>query len=63
MLRLRSRQRAVMVEKLPDVANLGVGALVFGQFVGEQPFSPWLALGRARDLDWAHGSYAFNCGR
>ena len=44
MLRLRQRQRTVLLEKLPDVANLGIGALPFGQFVSDQPFSPWLAL-------------------
>ena len=44
MLRLRSRQRTVLLEKLPDVANLGIGALLFGQFVSNQPFSPWLGL-------------------
>ena len=44
MLRLRPRQRTVLLEKLPDVANLGVGALLFGQFVSNQPFSLRLAL-------------------
>ena len=44
MLRLKSRQRTVLLEKLPDVANLGIGALLFGQFVSNQPFSPLLAL-------------------
>lgn len=39
MLRLKPRQRAVIVEKLPDLANLFIGVLVLGQFVGEQPFS------------------------
>ena len=43
-LTLRPRQRSVLLEKLPDVANLGIGALLFGQFVGSQPFSPRLAL-------------------
>ncbi len=44
MLRLKSQQRTVLLEKLPDVANLGIGALLFGQFVSNQPFSPWLGL-------------------
>ena len=34
----------MLLEKLPDVANLGVGALLFGQFVSNQPFSLRLAL-------------------
>lgn len=41
MLRLKSRQRAVIVEKLPDLANLVAGVLVLGQFVGEEPASAW----------------------
>ena len=44
MLRLTARQRTVLLEKVPDVANLAIGALLFGQFVGSQPFSPWSAL-------------------
>jgi hypothetical protein len=42
MLRLKPRQRAVAVEKLPDVANIVLGVLVFGQFVDERPVSIWL---------------------
>ena len=41
MLRLKPRQRAVMVDKLPDLANLVAGVLVLGQFVGEEPTSIW----------------------
>ena len=44
MLRLKARQLSVLVEKVPDVANLGVGALVFGQFVGGQRFSVRIAV-------------------
>ena len=44
MVVLSSRQRAVLVEKLPDIANLAAGALVFGQFLGDRPYSPGLAL-------------------
>ncbi len=44
MIILSSRQRAVLVEKLPDIANVAAGALVFGQFLGDQPYSPALAL-------------------
>jgi hypothetical protein len=32
MIRLKARQREVVVEKLPDLANVTAGALVFGQF-------------------------------
>ena len=41
MLRLTPQQRAVIVEKLPDLANLVAGVLVLGQFVGEEPASGW----------------------
>lgn len=41
MLRLNPRQRAVIVEKLPDLANLAAGILVLGQFVGEELASVW----------------------
>jgi len=44
MVRLKPRQRAVLLEKLPDVANLGIGALLFGQFVANQTFSAWSAI-------------------
>ena len=44
MVRLSTRRRAVLVEKLPDIANVAVGALVFGQFLGDRPYSPALAL-------------------
>jgi hypothetical protein len=36
MLRWDQRQRAMFADKLPDVANLALGALVFGQFLGQQ---------------------------
>ena len=44
MLRLKSRQRAVIVEKLPDLANIAAGVFVFGQFVEEEPTSVWLVI-------------------
>ena len=43
MLKLKRGQRAVLVDKAPDIANLAVGALVFGQFLGDRPFS-WRLL-------------------
>lgn len=44
MLELTRAQRAVLVDKLPDVANVAAGALFFGQFLGDHAFSLWLAL-------------------
>ena len=29
----------MLIDKLPDAANLALGALVFAQFLGERPFS------------------------
>lgn len=40
MLELTDRQREMLVDKLPDAANVGAGARFFGQFLGEQSFSP-----------------------
>ena len=40
MLALANRQREMLVDKLPDAANVGAGALFFGQFLGEGSFSP-----------------------
>jgi hypothetical protein len=41
----------MLIDKLPDAANLALGALVFGQFVGDGPFSfPVAALGT---VTWA----------
>lgn len=44
MLELRTKQRAVLVDKLSDAANVAAGALVFGQFLGEHFFSWRVAL-------------------
>ena len=44
MLRLTDGQRAVLVQAFPAAANLGLGALVFGQFLRQQPFSIALAV-------------------
>ena len=54
MVELSEEQRRVVVDKLPDMANVAAGAMVFGQFIGDQPFSitvaaagvaAWIALG------------------
>jgi hypothetical protein len=42
MLRLKTRQREIIVEKLPDLANIVAGVFVIGQFVGDEPASIWL---------------------
>ena len=34
----------MLVDKVPDVANLAIGALSFGQFLGDRPFSFTRAL-------------------
>ncbi|MEO6064379.1 MAG: hypothetical protein ABIP49_01180 [Lysobacterales bacterium] len=44
MLLLNRAQREMLVDKLPDVANLAIGALSFGQFLGDRPFSLTRAL-------------------
>jgi hypothetical protein len=41
---LNRQQRRVFIEKVPDVANVAVGALFFGQFLGDRPFSFLAAL-------------------
>ena len=45
MVRLNQRQREVLVEKLPDIANLVAASTFFGQFLTDRPFSGWLAVG------------------
>ena len=44
MLRWNVGQRQVLVDKLPDAANLVVGALFVGHFLSDRPFSLTLAL-------------------
>ena len=44
MLRLKPRQRELLIEKVPDIANLAAGSLVFGQILSGQAFSPLWAL-------------------
>ena len=45
MLRLKREQRALVADKVGDLANLAAAGLVFAQFVSNQPFSLWMALG------------------
>ena len=44
MLRLKAAQRLMLVDKVPDFANLVIGALFLGQFLSDRPFSLVLAL-------------------
>ena len=44
MLEFDDRQREVLIDKLPDAANLALGGLLFGQFVTGRPFSMAVAL-------------------
>lgn len=43
MIVLNRKQRTLLADKLPDVANVAACALVFGQFLGGRPFSLELA--------------------
>jgi hypothetical protein len=44
MLRLKSRQRNLLIEKVPDVANLTAASTFFGQLLTDRPFSLAVAL-------------------
>jgi hypothetical protein len=39
MVRLNRAQRRVLVDKVPDAANVAAGAMLFGQFLSDRPFS------------------------
>lgn len=57
MVGLTGEQRRMLIHKLPDAANLTLGALVFGQFLSDRPFSAWWATAGAAGwlalLGWA----------
>lgn len=44
MLRLKVRQRELLIDKVPDLANLAMAGLVFGQFLSAEAFSFQIAL-------------------
>ena len=44
MLRLNRRQREVLIEKMPDVANLVVASTFLGQLLTDRAFSIRLAI-------------------
>ena len=56
MVELTNGQRALLADKLPDVANIAAGALVFGQFLSDRTFS--LPLAAAGVALWA---FLFGC--
>jgi len=39
MLEFHEKQRAVLADKLPDLANLAAGAMIFGQALSGNGFS------------------------
>ena len=41
MIRLNQMQRGILIDKVPALANLAAGAMTFGQFLSQGPFS-WL---------------------
>jgi hypothetical protein len=51
MLLFDDGQRALLADKLPDAANLAAGALFFGQFLSDRPFSLGMAI--AGIASWA----------
>jgi hypothetical protein len=44
MVGLSREQRRMFIDRLPDAANMALGALVFGQFIGDRPFSFSVAI-------------------
>lgn len=44
MLRLTPRRRAMLIEKVPDLANLILASTFLGQFLEDRPFSAVLAI-------------------
>lgn len=59
MLRLTARQREMLIDKLPDLANLAAAGLVFGQFLGSESVSLGVAVGGLLLWLGAMGSAAF----
>lgn len=51
MVGLTTEQRRMLMDKLPDAANLALGGLVFGQFITDRPFS--LVAGTLGVATWA----------
>ena len=63
MVGLTTEQRRMLMDKLPDAANLALGALVFGQFLGDRPFSVGVAvLGMATWAAFLGGAFVLGGG-
>jgi hypothetical protein len=45
MVVLNRKQRGLLAETVRDLANVAVGAMLFGQFLADQTFSIWIATG------------------
>jgi len=45
MLVLKRRQQTLLANTLRELANIAAGAMIFGSFVTDRPFSTWWALG------------------
>ncbi len=45
MIRLTNGQRRVLIAHVPELANVGAGSLLFGQFLSDRPYSLALATG------------------
>ena len=55
MLLLNRAQREMLVDKLPDVANLAIGALSFGQFPRRSAFLVDAGIMRRGNVDYFNG--------
>ena len=44
MVGLRPAYRRVLVAHLPELANIAIGSLLFGQFLSDRPYSVTLAI-------------------
>jgi hypothetical protein len=44
-VRMTPQLRKFWAGKTFDMAVVGAGAMLFGQFLTDRPFSPWLAIG------------------
>ena len=44
MIRLKLAHRRILVAHVPELANIAVGSLLFGQFLTDRPYSPVLAV-------------------
>ena len=51
MIRLTNPRRRVLIAHLPELANVAVGSLLFGQFLSDRPYS--LALAAVGIASWS----------